>query len=326
MVPDKFNMVDMEGIDILFSYGDVIPGLYQKLVESITPCRYQCLYNWYFDGVLIPPTYVEMAVNQDTNDVWINGRVFVTSDDRILVHLPSIETVSGAIVNITDALPRKVEDLICYINPFQAGSGNPSPDNIRLISGFSAIKVYDEEMYDTTAAPKLTLNWQDIAGTIYEGTVTFNDDGSADLVSDGMFFEFDGTEDWQLNGSATSSSYYYVALNAQLTANACVCSHAVQYAISINNSGLGANIATVSGNMSFLTRLSEDAVARRNVEQFKMWLAAQKENGTPLTAVGKLTAPSSYHFYNVGQLYTRLGTNVIWHDANGDISVIYWKE
>lgn len=84
MVPDKFNMVDMEGIDIITSQGEEIPGLYQKLVESIAQCRYQCIYNWKFDGILIPPTYVEMTIIDDV--VWINEGVSVDEEDVIRIY------------------------------------------------------------------------------------------------------------------------------------------------------------------------------------------------------------------------------------------------
>lgn len=84
MVPDKFNMVDMEGIDIITSQGEEIPGLYQKLVESIAQCRYQCLYNWKFDGILIPPAYVEMDIVDDV--VWINEGVSVDEEDVIRIY------------------------------------------------------------------------------------------------------------------------------------------------------------------------------------------------------------------------------------------------
>lgn len=87
MVPDKFNMVDMGGIDLIRVQGLEVEGLYDRLVESILPCRYQCLYNWYFDGVLIPPTYVELSVGE--NVVYINSGVSVDSDD--IVHISSIE-------------------------------------------------------------------------------------------------------------------------------------------------------------------------------------------------------------------------------------------
>ena len=96
MVPDKFNMVDMEGIDLIESQGVEVPGLYQKLVESIAQCRYQCLYNWKFDGILIPPTYVEMIATDES--VTINGGVSVDVDNVIhidsLAVEPALDTLS----------------------------------------------------------------------------------------------------------------------------------------------------------------------------------------------------------------------------------------
>lgn len=84
MVPDKFNMVDMGGIDLITMQGEEVEGLYDKLVESIAQCRYQCLYNWYFNDVLIPPTYVSMSIEDDS--VIINSGVSVDSNDIINIY------------------------------------------------------------------------------------------------------------------------------------------------------------------------------------------------------------------------------------------------
>lgn len=88
MVPDKFNMVDMGGIDLIMMQGEEVPGLYDRLVESITQCQYQCLYNWMFDGVVIPPSYVKMEVNEN-DEVEINEGVTVTPDD--VIHIYSLD-------------------------------------------------------------------------------------------------------------------------------------------------------------------------------------------------------------------------------------------
>ena len=85
MVPDKFNMVDMDGIDLIMAQGEEVPGLYNRLVESIAQCRYQCLYNWFFDGVVIPPSYVKMEVNED-EEVAINEGITVSADDVIHIY------------------------------------------------------------------------------------------------------------------------------------------------------------------------------------------------------------------------------------------------
>lgn len=90
MVPDKFNMVDMEGIDIIESQGLEVPGLYQKLVESIVQCRFQVLYNWMFNGIQIPPTFVVLETD-DNDNVVINGGITVTDEDIVRVY--SLEVI-----------------------------------------------------------------------------------------------------------------------------------------------------------------------------------------------------------------------------------------
>lgn len=84
MVPDKFNMVDMGDIDLIESQGLAVEGLYRRLVESIALCRYQCLYNWKFNGILIPPSYVEMELRE--GEVWINEGVSVDEEDVVHIY------------------------------------------------------------------------------------------------------------------------------------------------------------------------------------------------------------------------------------------------
>ena len=120
MVPDKFNMVDMEGIDLIESQGVAIEGLYQKLVESITLCRYQCIYNWKFNGILIPPSYVEMEVHED--GVWINEGVNVDEED--VIHIYSIEPEPPAPI-VPEIQPLTVAENGEYYAPVGVDGYNP---------------------------------------------------------------------------------------------------------------------------------------------------------------------------------------------------------
>lgn len=93
---DKFNMVDMGGIDIVRSQGVEVNGLYSRLVEAMSVCRYQTLYNWYFAKVLIPPTAVELVLEDDV--VYINEDISVDTGDVVHVnsfeHYPTINPIS----------------------------------------------------------------------------------------------------------------------------------------------------------------------------------------------------------------------------------------
>lgn len=54
-----------------------------------------------------------------------------------------ITSASGSIAHIEDAGAYKPVDLKVYIEPVQEGSGDPSPDNVRPISGHTGVEVYD---------------------------------------------------------------------------------------------------------------------------------------------------------------------------------------
>lgn len=130
MVPDKFNMVDMGGIDLIMMQGEEVPGLYDTLVESITQCRYQCLYNWFFDGIVIPPTYVEMEVNEE-DEVAINEGVTVSPDDVIHIHSLEPGPVDPKII------PLLAEENGVYNVP--AGIDGYSPVTVNVSGGGSKI-------------------------------------------------------------------------------------------------------------------------------------------------------------------------------------------
>jgi hypothetical protein len=52
-----------------------------------------------------------------------------------------IKTASGSIAHFEDSLARKAQDLTVAIDPVQSGSGDPSPDNVRPISGWTGAEV-----------------------------------------------------------------------------------------------------------------------------------------------------------------------------------------
>ena len=79
------------------------------------------------------------------------GEINLSVDEKIS-DVISVKESSGNIVSIDDASEYPALDLIAHIEPVQSGSGTPSPDNIRPISGHDSvvvtrtgINVWDEE-------------------------------------------------------------------------------------------------------------------------------------------------------------------------------------
>lgn len=82
-----------------------------------------------------------------------------------------IKTVSGATVHVVDALAKPAHTLVVSMAPIQSGTGDPSPENVRPITGRTGANVYVSPTQDVADATTYPVNWQTEAGTVYGGTV-----------------------------------------------------------------------------------------------------------------------------------------------------------
>lgn len=60
---------------------------------------------------------------------------------KIIANSPHLMSASGAVVSFSDGADLPLKSLLVDIEPVQSGTGDPSPSNIRPISGWSAVKV-----------------------------------------------------------------------------------------------------------------------------------------------------------------------------------------
>lgn len=206
-------------------------------------------------------------------------------------------------------------------------------DVIQLELGSSATT------YEAYQGSTKTINWQSSAGTVYGGTVTLNEDGSADLVSDMWIYTVDGGVVRASIDSYNTDTSTYVRKNnfgiryKKSTSSAIIdknISDSLIYAKnnyganSVSNSWANAyNSYTDIGirlDNSLCGILATDTYAER-VVKVNAYLADH-----PITVGGELETPQSYHFPNIGQLQSFLGTNNLWHDMNGSITAEYYKK
>ena len=54
---------------------------------------------------------------------------------------PILKTITGALLHITDALAKPAHELVAVLSPVQSGSGDPSPENVRPISGWTGVEI-----------------------------------------------------------------------------------------------------------------------------------------------------------------------------------------
>ncbi len=111
-----------------------------------------------------PPT--DAVPTEDSTKLVESGGVYVA----ILALLPT-DTASGNPANFPDGaggIP--VVDLTVSIRPAQSGSGDPTPDNVRPVSGWTGLTLYHSGA-DTSDPETLSVSWQSQAGTVYVGTL-----------------------------------------------------------------------------------------------------------------------------------------------------------
>ena len=70
------------------------------------------------------------------------GISLTESRRRILLNTPHLATASGAIATFNTDMAAPLKECIVNIDPVQAGTGDPSPENIRSISGWSTVNAW----------------------------------------------------------------------------------------------------------------------------------------------------------------------------------------
>jgi len=164
----------------------------------------------------------------------------------------------------------------------------------------------------------LPINWQTEAGTIYGGTVTLNEDGSADVVRDRKSISLESLrwhriQDYAFysdtNGDGIFNGYGQGSMVCDIYATS------ISRVNPINNPN-----NTIAGRDGYRGFIIHDDNAATEEELISII------TGHQVVYKLQLSAQTSYHFDNIGQLNSFIGTNNIWHNMNGDVTVEYWNK
>ena len=202
--------------------------------------------------------------------------------------------------------------------PKQAGTGDPSPDNVRPISGYDSVTVTQSK--DEAQVKQITLT---LPETIYGGTV---DAVTGAGEKTWAFVEFDGTEKWQTWGVdnftiGLTGFYYYAEIPVVANeADYLTCSHLVFNSSSYGGRAIGFQ-ASIKGEIywvftvpnQILTNTESSAAA---VDSWKSYLAAQAAAGTPLQVVYKLATPEPFQATGNQPLPAVAGLNTVYTDGD----------
>lgn len=206
-----------------------------------------------------------------------------------------------------------VKSLVAEITPILSGSGDPSPTNVRPISGRTGLTVTVQSGDTQNTYP---ISWQTEAGAIYGGTL---DVVSGVLTVDRVCVTFTENDAWATAGSVANGNLrYYVSLpvlpDTTKSGATTMCSCAVYSAG--NNGAWGTYNYGVTNNGFFMMKNGDGGAGFTSLDDFKTWLSTHT-----LQLCYYLATPTTYQL-SPTEIKTLLGGNTIYTDA-GAVSVEY---
>lgn len=186
---EKMPIANNEGTEgqILRSDGDGgcewgSPATNEELVEAVG--------DWMEENI---PTGQTIAVDQSFQvpgaaaDAKLTGDRFGEVDDMLqgLAAKKKI-TTPAAVMTFTDGAQDMPAEVQVAIEPVQSGSGDPSAQNVRAITGWTGCTIKVANGNDSSASGYVekshAITFPETPGTVYGGTLTVKKDGSATLV------------------------------------------------------------------------------------------------------------------------------------------------
>ena len=185
--------------------------------------------------------------------------------------------------------------------PVQEGSGDPSPDNIRPITGRNSVTI--------THSNDVVSNDYNIAlpETVYGGTL---DVETGVLTVDTDVKQFDGTENWRY---FSANNIFYVTTDVAYKLDVFMCSH---YKVKVGMSNIEDKMAAISGGAKNWHVVIRDDEYGGNVTLFKTRLSEMKSAGKPLQVSRVREDPYTIQL-SPKQIAALSGVNTIYTDADG---------
>ena len=184
--------------------------------------------------------------------------------------------------------------------PIQAGSGDPSPSNIRPISGWTGAKLNhtnDSGLEHTYTA--------DFGQTVYGGTLDWQ---TGVLTVDSGLMSLDGTENWAYH--TNGFLYMNFSVYARSDKDRVIVSHYPQ-----NDFNTGAKGVAIVSTGTYYNQIRFYGTGYTDVNVWKSYLAAQYAAGTPVQIVYKLATPTTIQLtpQEIKQLQ---GANTLYGDGS----------
>lgn len=263
-------------------------------------------------GYINPVVISEGKHNYGADGCDLEGEIFIRTNSGTDVDvLPVLteKTVTGNPVTFKTNTRKKLEKFVITFEPEQADNGN--------ISGFTGA-VINHSGNDTSNPAVYNITFTS-AGTVYKATYNVI---TGELTALWLLKQYNGTEDWNVHGSAASWFYVDNTLTDPYAVNA-------DYDFAISNRYEQENYSAsiyvsdkkfmIGYPTASINRLVVKDTDYATTDAFKAGLASN-----PLQVCYKLDTPI---VYNLDPLVfnTLLGINKIWSNSNGTTEIKYQK-
>ena len=273
------------------------------------------------------PSYDDTQIKQEITDVKedLNQKADII-----------ISSAEGTVASFSDGAEYDAVSLIAHFEPYQEGSGDPSPDNIRPISGWTGLNILTSDE-DTTNPTTIPISWQAEAGEVFGGYV---DVTRGKVVAEWYGFVLDGVNNY-LNSSPNSDAnvawaYDYIGENglskvprssfSVLNPDGYISSNSlvkVDKFTLANSTPTSTGIGSTNKGSAYLrlyvtkTELSDVSSATAIRNSLREWLQSN-----PIQIVYRLSSPIEYDI-TPQQIELLKGVNNVWNSAGGLTEVEY---
>ena len=231
---------------------------------------------------------------------------------------------SGNIAEFDDGSNKPMSKCIADINAVQSGSGDPSPTNIRPISGFNGGNVNVSPTTNAQDGTTYSVSWQSQAGTVYGGNI--------DLVSGVLTVTMAMMKLSEINSfsSDTVNTYGYIRYNCTVEAKASnyniICD---KIKVIDERPSTNASSELISGygsnNRLYFTIDSNRLTGDLSTSSARNTALKSLLTNDDITVVYELETPLTYQLTPI-QVNSLLGINNVWNDTNGETEVKYIRD
>lgn len=229
-----------------------------------------------------PTIFNEFLTIEDIEELYqenVNANFGYLLNGKIVNSITKDKQYTGKTIDLPKAMGIQVNSFT--FSPYQAGSGDPSPDNIRPIYGHDSFSA-------TLSGSTSKIITANSTATHYGGTVdAMKGVGSEDWG----FISFDGTEKWYTFGQGVALSNWVTnsALHVSTTDIGNLCNEATYTKNDIN---------TIPQKGFFTDHNMNNVIwivfSGYNLNEWKLYLEQQATAGHPVTVCYKLATSTSF--------------------------------